>query len=169
MKVNYTWPNLDFIENSLSVILVFSNGPIHKKPALSTTGKKLIGFTSLWFQAVVSNGRSSQVAALVATGCQLRGRGWNSTLKLAVALRSSPGQTCWISPSSLPFRTDSSLTSTENQRKINQGQFVHWQFHCYSSILGQAKFLRDLGLRLHHWVWPKTCAHTNVGVPRTSF
>ena len=121
-----------------------------------------------WFQAVVSNGRSSQVAALVATGCQLRGRGWNSTLKLAVALRSSPGQTSWTSPSSLPFRTDSSLTSTENQRKINQGQFVHWQFHS-PILLGQAKFLGDSVLRLHHWVWPKTCAHTIFWVPRTSF
>ena len=121
-----------------------------------------------WLQAVVSNGRSSQVAALVATGCQLRGRGWNSTLKLAVALRSSPGQTSWTSPSSLPFRTGSSLTSTENQRKINQGQFVHWQFHS-PILLGQAKFLGDSVLRLHHWVWPKTCAHTIFWVPRTSF
>ena len=40
-------------------------------------------------------------------------------------------------------------------------------------IAVQAKFLGDFGIKLHHWVWPKTWLHTShtspVWVPRTLF
>ena len=35
-------------------------------------------------------------------------------------------------------------------------------------IVGQPKFLEDFGVKLHHWVWPKTWLHTNFWVPTTS-
>ena len=35
-------------------------------------------------------------------------------------------------------------------------------------IIGQPKFLEDFGIKLHHWVWPKTWLHTNFWVPTTS-
>ena len=34
--------------------------------------------------------------------------------------------------------------------------------------VGQPKFLEDFGVKLHHWVWPKTWLHTNFWVPTTS-